>query len=75
MPESTQPIEAGMELFSHRIVGIIMKTFVLPKRIHRGRDIALASAEAAESREVLIPDLKIGQRCRKYVAIELGISS
>jgi hypothetical protein len=51
-----------------------MKTFVLPKRIHRGRDIALMFAEAAESREVLIPDLEIRQRCRKYLAIELGIS-
>ena len=36
-----------------------MKTLVLPKAIHCGRDIALVSAEAAESRKVLIPDLKI----------------
>jgi hypothetical protein len=52
---------------------VIMKTLVLPKRIHSGRDIGLVSMEAAESREVLIPDLKIRQRCRKYRAIELGI--
>jgi hypothetical protein len=51
-----------------------MKALVLPKRIHRGRDVALVSAQAVESREVFIPDLKIRQRCRKYLAIELGIS-
>ena len=74
MPETAQPIEASTELFRHRIVGVIMKTLVLPKRIHCGRDIALVSTAAAESCEVLIPDLKIRQRCRKYLAIELGIS-
>src|SRR5215813_7250688 len=36
MPEIAQPIEASTELFSHRIVSIIMKTLVLPKRIHCG---------------------------------------
>jgi hypothetical protein len=72
VPEMAQPSEAGTELFSHRI--IIMKTLVLPKPIHCGRDVALMSAKAAESRKVLIPDLKIRQRCRKCLAIELGIS-
>jgi hypothetical protein len=58
VPEMAHPSEASTELFSHRIVGIIMKTLVLPKPIHCGRDVALMSAEAAESREVLILDLK-----------------
>src|SRR5262245_19545678 len=65
MPQIAQSIEAGTKLFSHRIVGIVMKTFVLPKTIHCGRDIALVSAEATKSREVLILDLKTRQRCRK----------
>jgi hypothetical protein len=74
VPEIAQPSEASTELLSHRIVGVIMKTLVLPKPIHCGRDVALLSAKAAESREVLISDLETRQRCRKYLAIELGIS-
>jgi hypothetical protein len=65
VPEMAQPSEASTELLSHRIVGIIMKTLVLPKPIHCGRDVALMSAEAAESRKVLIPNLEIRQHCRK----------
>ena len=49
MPEIAQPIETRAEFFSHGIIGIIVKTLVLPKAIYCGRDVALVS-KTAESR-------------------------
>jgi predicted Zn-ribbon and HTH transcriptional regulator len=74
MPEIAQPIETSTEFFSHGIIGIIVKTLVLPKTIYCGRNLALGS-KAAEGRQVLIPNLKTRQGCRKDISIELGISS
>jgi hypothetical protein len=74
MPEIAQPAESSAEFFGHGIIGIIVKTLVLPKTIYCGRDVALGS-KAAEGPQVLIPNLKTRQRCRKDISIELGISS
>jgi len=49
VPEIAQPIKARTEFFSHGIIGIIVKTLVLPKTIHCGRNVALVS-KTAESR-------------------------
>jgi hypothetical protein len=46
VPEVPQPLKTRTEFFSHGIIGIIVKTLILPKPIHCGVNVALVSKTA-----------------------------
>src|SRR5690349_9847293 len=54
MPDLEQAGEAMAEALAQRVVGVIMKARVLPEAVQLGRHIALAAAQAAELRDVLV---------------------
>ena len=53
-----KPGEPCTKLTTHCIVGVIVKALILPKRIDARRHIAIPTPQAAERRNVLIPDLE-----------------
>ena len=50
--ELTQPCEAKSKLLARRVVRIVVKTLIVPKRIHIRRHVPPPSAEASECRDV-----------------------
>ncbi len=57
----TEPGEAGAKTAAHRIVGVVVKTPILPESIDVMRNILCTCAEAAEFGDMLICDLKSRQ--------------
>src|SRR3984885_13814684 len=60
-PQAAQiakPREARAKTAAHRIIGVVVKTLILPEGIDLWRNILCAGAEAAEFGDMLICDLK-----------------
>lgn len=59
--EIAEPGEAGAKSAAQRIVGVVVKTLILPEGIDLRRNILCACAEASEFGDMLICDLKCRQ--------------
>src|SRR3954454_15025406 len=65
--------QAGPKLATHGVVGIIVKTPILPKRIDVRRHIPLLAAQAAERRDMLVADFKLRQGLGEIPGVVLGV--
>lgn len=72
---ATQPAHAGPKLAAHGVVRIIVKTHILPERIHVRRHIPILAAAPPEFGDMLIADFKLGQSLGELRGIVLGIGS
>jgi len=68
-----QSRQSRTESFAHGVVGVIVKTFILPEGVERRRHITLPPAQAAERRDVLIPNLVRSKRRPKLIRIVLRV--
>src|SRR5262249_3853392 len=56
--QGAQSDEARFEGRAQRIIGVIMKAFVLPERGELGRNVPRSRAQASYRRDMLVPDRK-----------------
>src|SRR5262249_36242571 len=56
--QGAQPDEARFEGRAQRIIGVIMKAFVLPERVELRRNVPRSRAQASYRRDMLVPDRK-----------------
>ena len=52
-----QPGKTAVEAVAHCVVGIVVKTFILPERVHAQRNIVLLATQTAELCNVAISDM------------------
>ena len=52
MTELSQFLQRGVKVLAHRVVGVIMKTLVLPERVRGRRHVRLSSATTAQLRDM-----------------------
>ena len=70
-----QAIEPTPERLARRVVGIVVKTLVLPKRIGGGRYLPLPAAATTEFSDVRVVDAVLREGSRQHIEIELRIGA
>src|SRR6266566_4469789 len=74
-PQLAQVRETGTKRIAHGVVGIVVKTIVLPECVDIRWHVAFAAAQAAKRHNVLISDSKRHERPRQCVPTKLRIGA
>lgn len=62
-----------MKRFSQTVVGIIVKTLILPEPVHAWGNLPLFFAQASKRGDKIIANLFLRERVRKNLLVELWI--
>jgi hypothetical protein len=75
VPELAQMQEPITKMIAQGVVGIVVKTVVVPERVELGRHFARAAAQSPERRDVLIADFERLKRLGQRVTVILRIGT